>query len=76
MWMWHGYWGGPWGVGWLFPLVGLIIFILMVVTCIRRMGGMSACGCMSGPGAHVPASEIEALRHEVQTLREELRAYH
>jgi hypothetical protein len=74
MWMWHGYWGGPWGGGWIFPLLGLIVLILMVVACVRRMGGMPACGCMPGRGTHTPTADVEALRREVLTLREEIRA--
>jgi hypothetical protein len=72
MWMWHGYWGGPWGLGWLFPLVGLGIMVLMVVLCMRRMSGVPHCGCMPGRGE--PATrEVEALRREVETLRDQIR---
>ncbi len=74
MWMGPGYWGGPWGFGWIFPLLGLVLMILMLVTCFRRMGGMPACGCMPGHGTQPPNSEIDALRREVQSLREEVRA--
>ncbi len=68
----HGYWGGPSGFGWVFPLLGLVLMILMIATCFRRMGGMPACGGMRGHEAQPPSSEIEALRREVQELREEL----
>ncbi len=72
--MWHGYWGGPWGFWWIFPLLGLVLMILVIGTCFRRMGGISACGCMPGHGTQPPSSEIDALRREVQALREEIRS--
>ncbi len=73
MWMWHGYWGGPWGFGWLFPLLGIIVMILMVATCFRRMGGMAACGCLPRHGTQHASADIDALRREIQSLREEVR---
>jgi len=74
--LWHGYWGGPWGgFGWIFPLLGLTVMVVMVLFCMRRMGGMSHCGCTPGHGQ--PAHpEIEALRREIQELREELHNLH
>ncbi|HEX7550253.1 MAG TPA: hypothetical protein VF579_06730 [Candidatus Methylomirabilis sp.] len=72
MWMWHGSWGGPWGFGWLIPLFGLAVMILMLVVCMRRIDGMPHCGCMPGHGQPV-TPEVEALRREVQALRDELR---
>ncbi len=72
--MWHGYWGGPWGGGWLFPLFGLVLMMLVIATCLRRIGGMPACGCMPGRGTQPPSAETDALRREVESLREELRA--
>lgn len=74
--MWSGYWGGPWGgFGWIFPLLGLTFMVVMVLYCMRRMGGMSHCGGAPGHGqaAH---SDIEALRREIQDLREEVRTLH
>ena len=71
--MWHGYWGGPWGgFGWVFPLLGLALMVIMVLVCLRRMGGSWHCGCapVHGQPAH---PDIEALRREIQELRDELR---
>ncbi len=72
MWMWHGYWGGPWGgFGWIFPLIGLVFMVVMIVVCMHRMGSLRHCGCL--PSFRPPAApEIEALRREIQDLREEL----
>jgi hypothetical protein len=71
MWMWHGYWGGPWGFGWIVPLLGLAFMVVMMLVCMRRMGGTSTCGC--APVHEQPAhSEIDTLRREMQELREEL----
>ena len=73
MWMWHGYWGGPWGgLGWLFPLIGLLFMGIMVIVCIRMMGGMSGLGCMSGHTIRT-TGEVEDLRREVRELKEEIR---
>jgi hypothetical protein len=72
--IWHGYWGGPWGgFGWLVSLLGLAFMVVMVVVCMRRMRGMPQCRCAPSHGQPA-SSEIEALRREVQELREELRA--
>jgi hypothetical protein len=62
-------WGG---FGWIFPLVGLLFMIVMVLLCFRMLRGMSRMGCMPGQGR--PASgEIEDLRREVRELKEEVR---
>ncbi|MBP1774560.1 MAG: hypothetical protein H6Q86_566 [candidate division NC10 bacterium] len=70
--IWHGYWGGPWvGFGWIVPLLGLTLMVVMILVCMRRMGGLWHCGCL--PSSRPPAApEIEALRREIQDLREEL----
>ncbi len=70
--MWYGSWGFPWmGLGWIFPLIGLVVMVLMMFFCMRRMGTMG--GCM-GHHEQGSASEVEALRREVQALRGEMRA--
>ena len=69
----HGYWGGPWGgFGWVVPLLGFALMVVMVVACMRRMHGIPHCGCT--PSHAQPASsEVETLRREIQELRDELR---
>jgi hypothetical protein len=70
--MWYGHWGGPWvGFGWIFPLVGLVVMVLMLLLCMRRMGGTMS-GCEGHHGQRAP-SEVEVLRREIQALRDELR---
>ena len=59
--MWGYGWGG--GFGWLFPLLGLVVMVLMVSACLR----------MTGRHAGPSASEIEELRREIRELREEVR---
>jgi len=62
--MWGGSWGGPWsGLGWIFPLIGLLFMVVIVITVIRMAGGQN--GLTSG--------EIEELRREVRELKEEIR---
>jgi hypothetical protein len=71
--MWGGYWGSPWGAfGWIFPLIGLLFMVVMVVVCFRMMGGTSGFGCMSSYGAQA-AEETKELRREVLELKEEIR---
>lgn len=70
--MWSGYWGGPWpGFGWIFPLLGLLFMVVMVVLCVRMMGGMGRGGGMPY-GGHA-SGEREDLQREVRELREEIR---
>ncbi len=79
MWMpfWSGYWGMPWsGIGWIFPLIGLLFMVVMAVVCMRMMGGMMGRGCMMGHGGQSSAGETEDLRREVRELREEIRKLH
>jgi hypothetical protein len=45
--------------------------VVMILFCMRRMGGMPMCGGATRHD-HNAASEVEALRREVQALREEL----
>ncbi len=66
--IWGGYWGPPWGgLGWIFPLIGLLFMVGMALACFRMMGG-----CMSRHGGHRSA-EVEELRQEVRDLKEEIR---
>lgn len=72
MWGW-GPWGAPmWGVGWLFPLLGLLFVVVMVVFCARMMRGMMGGGGMCGHGGR-PMGEADDLRREVHELREEIK---
>lgn len=62
--MWGPGWGGPWGgFGWLFPFVGLIAIVVVMVACFRMMGRH----------ASPSSSEIEDLRREIRELKEEIR---
>ncbi len=67
--MWWGPWAGPMWFWWIFPVVGLGICLLFVVTMIRGMrGGRFMCMGRHDQG---PA-ETSELRREVRELREEL----
>lgn len=39
------FWNGFW---WILPLVGLAIMVMMVLACLRMMGGRSGFCCMGG----------------------------
>jgi hypothetical protein len=71
--MWGGYWGAPWaGFGWIFPVIGLLFMVVMIIMCMRMMGGMMRGGCMTGQGGH-GVGDLEELRREVRELKEEIR---
>lgn len=63
------FWDGFWGI---FPLVGLVMMVVMVLACLRMMGGRSGFGCMAGHGGPHP-SETEDLHQEVRELKQEIR---
>ncbi len=70
--MWGWYWGGPWGgFAWIFPLIGLLFMVVMILVCVRGMGGMMRGACMTGHAGHSP-SEFEELRREVRELKGEI----
>ncbi len=68
-----GPWGpGMWGLSWVFPLLGLLFMMVMIVACFRMMRGMMGGGGMCDRGGdHL--SSMEALRREVRALREEIK---
>ena len=72
-----GPWGAPmWGFGWIFPLIGLLLFLICVIAMIRFMSGGRRFMCMGGhdsDGTDEPAKlrrEIHELREEVKQLKE------
>ena len=71
--MWGPGWSGSpmWGVGWIFPLIGLsfaLVCLLMMVRWIARGGGPM---CMGGHHGRGP-EETEELRRQVRELREDV----
>ena len=65
MWGWNG--SHPmWGMGWIFPLIGLV-FIIVVLFAVSRFfrGGASFCG-------GTRHDEIEDLRREIRDLKDEV----
>jgi len=69
-------WGpGPWMIPiwgfWIFPLVGLVIFLFVVVAIARMIGSGGHFMCM-GPHQH-DNDETARLRREIEELREEMR---
>jgi hypothetical protein len=61
-----------WGGSWVFPLLGLLFIVVMMVFCARMMRGMMGGGAMCGHGGR-HMSETDDLRREVHELREEIR---
>ena len=67
-----GPWAAPmWGGWWIFPLLGSLFIVAMVVLCARMMRGMAGGAGMCGHREH-HASEMDDLRREVHELREEI----
>lgn len=60
MWMHEHY---MWGFWWIFPLLGMTLFVVVIVLLIRAFGG----GAFSGS-----RREIEELRKEMRELKEEI----
>ena len=60
MWMHEHYMRGFW---WMFPLLGMALFVVVVILLIKAFGG----GALSGS-----RKEIEELRKEVQDLKVEI----
>ena len=72
MWWGAGPWMGPmWGFWWIFPLIGLLFFVLCIVFVVRMLttGGHFMC---SGPH-QADNEETARLRREVDTLREQVK---
>jgi hypothetical protein len=71
--MWaQGPWMGPmWGFWWIFPVIGLLIFLFFVVSVVRMIGGGGHFMCM-GPHHH-DSEEITRLRRELEELREQVK---
>jgi hypothetical protein len=65
----HMPWCGFWGISgsafwWVLPLIGLVFMGVMLFVCSRGVGCMGGCRRRSGDSD---------LRHEVETLKEEVR---
>ena len=68
-----GSWGMPmWGMWWIFPLVGLFIFLLCAVAMIRFMSEGRRFMCMGGDD-HDRAKDLTELSRKLDELREEVR---
>ena len=70
--MWGPGWGPPmWAFSWIFPLLGLLVCLGMIVMMIRAMRG-DGFMCM---GHHARGADDTAdLRRELRELREEVKA--
>lgn len=67
-----GPWMGPmWGFWWIFPLLGLLICLVVVIAAVRTMTSGGRFMCM-GPH-HDESEETTKLRREVEELRDEVR---
>jgi uncharacterized protein YlxW (UPF0749 family) len=69
---WGGYGGSPLGLGWAFPLVGLLFMAVMAFLCFRVMAGAAGFGCRGGNRGG-DRDDADDLRGEVRELREEVR---
>ncbi len=62
-------WGGFW---WIFPLIGLVMCIGMMLLMTRVAGRRGGCMGMGGSN-RAPHDEPAALRRDIDALREEIR---
>ena len=71
--MWaQGPWMGPmWGFWWIFPVIGLLIFLFFVVSVVHMIRGGGHFMCM-GPH-HRDSEETTRLRRELEELREQVK---
>lgn len=64
-------WMGPmWGFWWIFPVIGLLIFLFFVVSVVRMIGSGGHFMCM---GHHPDSEETTRLRRELEELREQVK---
>lgn len=69
--MWWGPWGGPmWGFGWMFPIIGLVFCLFVIVLIVRALSRGARFTCMGGHDHE--SDETSVLRREVHELREEV----
>ena len=67
-----GPWMGPmWGFWWIFPVIGLLIFLFFVVCVVRLIGSRSHFMCMKSH--HHDSEETTRLRRELEELREQVK---
>ena len=70
-------WGpGPWmgpmaGFWWVFPVIGLLICLFLVITIVRMMSGGGHVMCLGSQCRE--GDETARLRREVEALREEVK---
>lgn len=71
--MWgSGPWMGPmWGFWWIFPVIGLLICLFVVVVVLRTIASGGRFMCMWPH--HRDSDEIDRLRSEVEELREQIK---
>jgi uncharacterized membrane protein len=63
--------GPMWGFWWIFPVIGLLIFVFFVVSIVRMIAAGGNFMCM-GPRHH-NSEETTRLLQEVEELREQLK---
>ena len=69
-----GPWIAPtWGFGWIFPVIGLLIFLFLVIFIVRMIAGGDHFMCM-GQHRH-DNDETARLRREIEELREEIKKH-
>ncbi len=66
--MWWSYGSPMWGFWWVFPLMGCIFMLVMMLFGFRTMRGGGMCGF------HREDSDAGALRKEITDLRSEIEA--
>lgn len=67
-----GPWTAPmWAFWWIFPVIGLLIFLCLVIAVVRMISGGGHFMCL-GPRQH-DSDETAQLRREIEALRQEMK---
>jgi uncharacterized membrane protein len=69
--MWGPCGAGMWGFWWIFPLIGAVVCLALIVLAVRFMSTGRGLSCMGGHG-HTGSDHTAELRRELGTLREEV----
>ena len=63
---------GMWGFWWIFPLVGALVCLALIVMVLRFVSTGRGFSCVGGDGG-MGSDQTAEMRREINTLREEIK---